>query len=444
MQQKHDNLGWPKAVTLVEMVVAMSIMAIVLAAVLPLFAGVRNNWDARQANMEIVQNARVLADHFYRTLATATEITDVSPSTQEVGFIEFKASDGGLHRYDVGPDGYVQFGLSGEPDDLAGPVSRFRLTCYDANDLATPTVEASSIRFVTAETTFINDTPLGADKTFTARVYVRAGALNTDGEEEGFTPGVALRESFEWGGNKTYIDSYRSSQGPYNPTRAGAEAVVSVNAITSGAISLWTSAVIYGDAYVGPGGNPDTGIVTWGASQITGRRAALLSPVDIPVLSAPTGPPFNGPSEALLKMRGQDVETIESDRYFDGIDMSGQAVLFIEGHVTLLLEQGLETGGQAELRILPNSSATIYVRQDVDVSANSRLNATDANPSQLRIHMIGNGKNFQVGSNAVVQAVLQNPQGSVSFSNGGEFFGKIKAGRLKGSGRIHVDFDCDF
>lgn len=443
MQQKRHNLRRPTAVTLVEMVVAMSAMAVVLAAVLPLFAGIRGNWDTRQANAEIVQNARVLADHLHRTLATASEITDVSPSTQETGFIEFAAHDGTVHRYAVGPDRYIQFGPPDEPGDLAGPVSRFRFTCYDGNDFTTPTVEASSIRFVAVETTFANAVSLGIDKTFTTRVYVRAGTLDEDGQES-FKPGVALRETVAWGGNNICIDSYRSSRGFYNPARSGAEAVVSVNATTSQAITLWNHAVIRGDAYVGPGGHPATGIVTWGLSEITGRRASLLHPVDIPVLSAPTGPPFNGANEGPLEMWGRQSQVINSDRYFDRIGLWGNSVLFIEGHVTLLLRQGLQTSNQAELRILPNSSAIIYVQQDVGIWGNSKLNRTDASPSQLHIRMIGSGKSFQMSTGAVVQAVLQNPQGRVGIWNRAEFFGKIKARRLEGGGRIHVDLDCDF
>jgi type II secretory pathway pseudopilin PulG len=443
MQQTHYNIRRPKAVTVVEMVVAMSIMAIVLVAVLPLFAGIRNNWDTRQANTEIVQNARVLADHLHRTLATATEIAHVSPSAQETGFIEFAGNDGVLYRYAVGQDGYVQFGPLGEPGDLAGPVSRFRLTCYDANDFTTPTVEASSIRFVAVETTFINDVPLGADKTFTTRVYVRAGTLEEE-EEDDFSLGVALRQTVAWGGNNIVIDSYRSSRRPYNPMQSGAEAVVSVNAIGTNVIALWTSAVIRGDAYVGPGGNCDTGIVTWGASQITGQRASLLRPVEIPALSAPTGPPFNGPSEGPLEMWGQQSQTIDSDRHLDRIGLWGNSVLSIKGHVTLLIGQGVQTGTRAELRVLPNSSATLYVGGDVGVWGDSKLNGTNARPSQLRINMIGNARRFEMSSDAVVQAVLQNPQGSVAIWNRAEFFGKIKAGWLEGGGRIHVDLDCDF
>ncbi len=446
MPQKRHNLRRPRAVTLVEMVVAMSIMAIAMAAVLPLFAGIRNNWDTRQASVEIVQNARVLADHLHRTLATAIRVADVSPSTQERGFIELVTNDGTVCRYAVGEDGYIQFGPSGEPGDLAGPVSRFQFTCYDGNDFTTPTVEASSVRFVAVETMFANEVPTGADKTFTTQVYIRAGTLDSDESEpdEGFSPGVAVRNSIAWGGGNICIDSYRSSRGPYDPTQSGAEAVVCVNAIGTNVISLWSSAVIRGDAYIGPGGNPTTGIATWGASQITGRREALTTAVEIPALSAPTGPPFDGTPEPAVELVASQMQTIDSDRYIEGISLWGSSVLAVQGHVTIVLEQGLQTSSLAELRILPGSSLTLYAGGDVDISGSSALNGMSADPFRLRVKMIGNGKSFRMNTNAVACAVLQNPQGSVSISSQAQFFGKIQARSLEGGGRIHVDLDCDF
>lgn len=443
MPQKRHNLRRPRAVTLVEMVVAMSIMAIVMAAVLPLFAGIRNNWDTRQASVEIVQNARVLADHLHRTLATAIRVADVSPSTQERGFIELVTNDGTVCRYAVGEDGYIQFGPSGEPGDLAGPVSRFQFTCYDGNDFTTPTVEASSIRFVAVETTFANAALLGADQTFTTRVYIRAATVDSESADP-FAPGVAVRDSIAWGGSDICIDSYRSSRGSYDPMQPGAEAVVCVNAIGTNVISLWSSAVIRGDAYVGPGGDPTAGIATWGTSQITGRRESLVNALEIPVLSAPTGPPFDGTPEPAVELVASQMQTIDSDRYIEGISLWGSSVLAVQGHVTIVLEQGLQTSSLAELRILPGSSLTLYAGGDVDISGSSALNGMSADPFRLRVKMIGNGKSFRMNTNAVACAVLQNPQGSVSISSQAQFFGKIQARSLEGGGRIHVDLDCDF
>ena len=446
MQQKCHNLRRPRAVTLVEMVVAMSIMAIVMAAVLPLFAGIRNTWDTRQANAEIVQNARVLADHLHRTLATATRITDVSPSAQKNGFIEFVANNGMVYRYAVGEDDYVQFGPSGEPGDLAGPVSRFQFTCYDGNDFTTPTLDALSIRFVAVEATFPNEASAGADKAFSTRIYIRAGTLDSDTSEpgDGFSPGVAVRDSIAWGGLNAVVDSYRSSQGAYDPVRPGANAVISTNATGKGKIKLSGNAVIRGDAYVGPGGNVETGLVMAGTSTITGKCGVLVSPVDIPDVSAPSDAKFQGKDEGALVLAGQQQRTLDSDHHFKSIKLSGNSLLILEGRVTLVVKQDLEISDSAELWVTPGSLAVIYVKRRVYIEGNAVLNRQGHSPSRLHIGMTGNNNDFEMSGNAVVHAILQNPNGVVAIGDQSEFFGKIKAKSLEGGGRIHVDLDCDF
>lgn len=443
MQQERHNLIRSRAVTVLEMVLAMSIMAIVLTAVLPLFAGIRRNWDARQANAEIVQNARILADHLHRTLATATGITDVSPSSQDRGFIELTANDGTVCRYAVGDDGYVQFGPLGQPGDLAGPVGVFRLTCYDGNDFTTPTIDAPSIRFIAVETTFANDAPLGGDKTFTAHVYIRAGRIDSEPAQT-LAPGVAVQDSIAWGGVGAVIDSYRSSEGAYDPVRPGANAVISTNATGSGKIKLSGNAVIRGDAYVGPGGNVETGLVLTGTSAITGRCGVLVAPVDIPDVSAPGDAKFQGKDEGALKLSGQQQQTLDSDHHFKSIQLSGDSVLVIEGQVTVVVKQDFEIADRAELQVTPGSRAVFYVTRRVSIEGDAVLNRLGLSPSRLHIGMTGNNNDFEMGGNAVVHAILQNPKGMVAIGDQSEFFGKIKAKSLEGGGRIHVDLDCDF
>jgi len=440
MQYDSDNSRCTKGVTLVELVVAVSMMTIILTAVLPLFASIRSSWDTKRANTEILQNTRVLIDHLQRNLGPAVQIAGVSPFSQNKGYIEFTAHDGIDYRYSVVSDGYVRFGpSSGKLADLAGPVSQFRFACFDGNDFATPTDDPASIRFVTTEMAFPNSASLGREKLFTTSVYLRSSA-NTSL----FEPGVAIRDLIAWGGNGTNIDSYRSSQGPYNPAKPGMEAVVSVNAIGYGKITLWTQTSIRGDAYIGPGGDPDLGIKTWGGSEITGARGTLTSAVDMAKASPPSGPPFDGHHEGTLKLWGARIETLDSDRYFNKVQLLGNSKLIIDGHVTLLLNNAFQMGDWAEISVLPDSSLTVYVKNNFTVGDSAKLNDSTKDPSRLHIYMIGNNKGMDMGSNAMVHAVVENPNGRVTIWNSAQFFGKIKAAQLLGGGRIHVDLDCGF
>jgi len=151
MRYGKDRVIGPRGTTLVELTVAVAIVAVVFAAVMPLFAGIRNSADTRWANLEMVQNARVLNEQLCRCLAAAKRITAVSSGASESGYIEFETADGESCRCDLGEDGWVRFGPVGDLNALAGPLDSLRFVCYDGNDLDNPVVAPEAVRLVTWE-----------------------------------------------------------------------------------------------------------------------------------------------------------------------------------------------------------------------------------------------------------------------------------------------------
>ena len=119
--------------TLLELVLAMVMITIIFAAILPQFAAISHNWDIKQGSAEALQNGRVLMDHINRNLSKAKRITAVSASTVTNGYIQFVDYNDVTDRYDIAAsNSYVEYGAVGTLADLAGPVSSFKFTCYDA------------------------------------------------------------------------------------------------------------------------------------------------------------------------------------------------------------------------------------------------------------------------------------------------------------------------
>lgn len=132
----------PRAMTLVEITLAMAIMAIIFAALLSQFRVIQNSWDSQVGAAETLLNSRFLIDHLNRNLSKALRITAVSSSSETNGYIEFIDNDANNVRYDVNSTSdYVEFGLIGSPSDLAGPVSQLQFTCYGTKDLSTPIMD---------------------------------------------------------------------------------------------------------------------------------------------------------------------------------------------------------------------------------------------------------------------------------------------------------------
>lgn len=153
-----------------ELVIAMAMVTIIFAVVVPQFVIIRKSWDAKQGLAEALQNGRVLMEHVNRNLSKAKQITAVSTSS-----IEFTDCNNVDWGYGIG-GGYVQYGPPGNLEDLAGPVSTLTFTCYDACDFSASITEVNDIRVVKVDATFTNSAPTGQDKTFSTWAYLRVNA----------------------------------------------------------------------------------------------------------------------------------------------------------------------------------------------------------------------------------------------------------------------------
>jgi type II secretory pathway pseudopilin PulG len=174
-----------KGLTLVEMIIALSLMTIVFASVVPLFGQMSDSWDSKQAAAETLQNGRILMEHIQRNLSKAVRIISVSDSSETDGFMEFENNNSEILRYDINTaNSNVEFGLAGDLSELAGPVSSLQFTCYDACDLDTPmstVADTNSIRVVKVGAIFTNQLSSQQDKTFSACIYIRTNVNSGSG-----------------------------------------------------------------------------------------------------------------------------------------------------------------------------------------------------------------------------------------------------------------------
>ncbi|MGA2172516.1 MAG: hypothetical protein ABSG82_05820 [Sedimentisphaerales bacterium] len=169
-----------RAVTIMELVIAVAMIAIIFAAILPQFAIIRDSWDVKQGSSEALQNGRVLMDHISRNLSKAKRITVVSDSSVTDGYIQFVDNNDVNNRYDIASaDSYVEYGPIDNLSDLAGPVTSLKFTCYDACDLNTPlspVTDVNIIRVVKVDATITNSASMGQAKSFTTWVYLRTNS----------------------------------------------------------------------------------------------------------------------------------------------------------------------------------------------------------------------------------------------------------------------------
>lgn len=183
MRYRDYNFRGRKALTLLEMVIAMAIITVLFSSVLPLFRNVQAGWDARREGTEKVQNGRFLMEHIKRNLSTAVKITAARDPSHDYGYIEYLATDAVTYRYEMDTaTKYVTFGAVGDLSQLAGPVSSLKFTCYEVsqtnNDLSAPiadlVADVELTRFVEVAAVMTNPEKSGIEKEFKTSVYFPA------------------------------------------------------------------------------------------------------------------------------------------------------------------------------------------------------------------------------------------------------------------------------
>ena len=162
-----------KGLTLLEMVIAIAIMTVIFMSILPQFKNIRNSWETKQANAEVLQNGRVFMEYLNHHLAEAARITSISDPLETDGYIEFIDNDAVTYRCQISASNYIEFGPVGDLAELAGPVNALQFSCYSLHDMDTTTTGVGSIRFVQVDTTFTNSNPDGSDQDFSTKVYLR-------------------------------------------------------------------------------------------------------------------------------------------------------------------------------------------------------------------------------------------------------------------------------
>ncbi|MCP4452176.1 MAG: hypothetical protein GY809_11990 [Planctomycetes bacterium] len=170
-----------RGTTLVELVVAVSIMAVVMSTVFSVLVPTRLTFQTQVSALDALQNGRILMDTLTRELNVARQITAVSTANDATGYIEFTDNDETTRRFDInGATDYVQHGPVGDLADLAGPVSQLQFTCYDPCDLNTPITDVNEIRLIKIKATLTNADELGQDKVFNTSVFIWRDGTTSD------------------------------------------------------------------------------------------------------------------------------------------------------------------------------------------------------------------------------------------------------------------------
>lgn len=227
------------------------------------------------------------------------------------------------------------------------------------------------------------------------------------------------------------MDSYDSTKGPYSGVH-GQNGPVGTNSILIGAINLSGGAKIYGDVWVGPGGNLLTTILTSGGSLIYGVKNALSSFRDMtPATDTGGGTPTTFTNGTTLTTGTYRVNSI---------NLSGSGMGTINGNVTLYVTGSVTVSGSAKIIILPGGSLTIYVDGGMSVSGGGIVNQT-LNPHNLKIYGTSTCLTASYSGSSVLYGSIYAPRALTTISGTTSIYGSVVGSyvNISGGSTVHCD-----
>ena len=228
-----------------------------------------------------------------------------------------------------------------------------------------------------------------------------------------------------------YVDSYDSTKGSYNGIH-GSNGPVGTNSILAGAITMSGGSTIYGDAFVGPGGNPSTVIIISGGAVIDGGKSVLSAARDM----TPKVDPGGGTTTTFT-----NGTTLTSGTYrVSSINLSGTGVGTINGNVTLYVTGSVSLSGTSKIVILTGGSLTLYVSGSFNVSGSGIVNQT-LNPHNLTVYGTSTCTSANYSGSSALYGSIYAPKASVALSGTAGVYGSVVGSSVTMSGGAIVHCD---
>jgi hypothetical protein len=234
------------------------------------------------------------------------------------------------------------------------------------------------------------------------------------------------------------VDSYDSTSGPYGGANVGAEGDIGTNGTMIGCIDLCSNARVYGDAFSGPGSDPNSVIITQGNAHIDGEKRALFEEKEMPSVIAPLGLPFMGG----YALGNNETGTINASGEYTSLVLASNSVVTIASDITLYITGDFSMSSNSQLNIAAGMDVTIYLGGSFTQASNSQINNLSQDPTSLLI--LGtddfNGT-MTMNSNSDFYGAVYAPRAHVDFNSNIDFYGSIIANTFEfnSNARFHYD-----
>jgi Tfp pilus assembly protein PilX len=238
--------------------------------------------------------------------------------------------------------------------------------------------------------------------------------------------------------NNANINSYDSRLGAYGGTNIHHHGNTGTNATSAGAFVLNNNAYLDGDALTGFGSDPFVVISQGNNSTITGQKAALPSPKDMPSVPAPTGLTYQG----NYSLGNNGTGTISQSGQYGNFTLNNNAVVTITASVTLYVTGTFTLSNNSQFKINPGCAVTLYFGGNWNIVNNSQINNLTQDPTKLLMYGLDTftgTKTFRNNTNTY--AAIYCPRADLYLSNNGAIFGSVVGNRITQNNNAAIHYD---
>jgi type II secretory pathway pseudopilin PulG len=163
-----------RGMTLLELVIASSMLAMVLTTIGVVMRTGRQAWEAHSADYTRIEAAHATVRHVVRRLRQAKAVSAITPSTDNSGTLSVQMQDGSIEVWDHdGGTNVINYGVTTASNLLSPNITGLRFTGYQANGTTTTTT-ASLIKAVRIEVSVLLPVDTGGARVVSSWAWLRS------------------------------------------------------------------------------------------------------------------------------------------------------------------------------------------------------------------------------------------------------------------------------
>ncbi len=165
-----------RGMTLIEVLVATLLLALVVGALVPLLTVGQQTWDATRRREEMVHNARHALDSLVSTMRAAQTLYTFSPTDIRLAYFFGDGTTVLTEEYSLDTTtNELQYRKNADAfQPFAGPFRSMSVICFDATSTAIACSSVSSVRSVQVSLVAMDPEGQVSDWTVTSRAFVQA------------------------------------------------------------------------------------------------------------------------------------------------------------------------------------------------------------------------------------------------------------------------------